>query len=152
MHIRRFSAQDSALYISLEAAFYADTDAVDHCIAPHHATRTFAALMEKSPLLDAFLAQDDSGEPLGFVLLALTWSNEAGGVAVWIEELLVLPAARGQGVGRALLAHVQQAYAHACRFRLEVTAQNTRASALYEQLGYVPLPYAQMVLDFPPVP
>lgn len=149
MEIRRFTPADRDTYLALAAAFYADGDAVDHPVPAHHAVRTFDALMAGTPYADAFLAEEN-GAPLGFALLALTWSNESGGQVVWIEELLTLPEARGRGTGRALLAHIQGAYPDATRFRLEVTPENTRAAALYRTLGYQPLDYAQMILDFPP--
>ena len=150
MKIRPFTPADEQTYLELAAAFYADGDAVDHPVPPHHAKRTFDALMSGIPFADAFLAEDDDGTPLGFTLLAITWSNEAGGLTVWVEELLVLEAARGKGVGRALMDAVRKAYPAACRFRLEVTRDNRRAIALYASLGYEPLPYDQMILDFPP--
>lgn len=149
MQIRRFIPSDRDTYLALAAAFYADGDAVDHVVPAHHAARTFDALMADTPFADAFLVEEDD-KPLGFVLLALTWSNEAGGLTVWIEELLTLPEARGRGVGRALMDQIRQAYPDANRFRLEVTRGNTRAIGLYESLGYQVLPYDQMILDFPP--
>ena len=149
MHIRRFTRGDRETYLALAAAFYADSDAVDHPVPAHHAARTFDALMNGTPFADAFLAAE-GGKPLGFVLLALTWSNEAGGLTVWIEELLTLPEARGRGVGRALMDKIRQTHPDANRFRLEVTRGNTRAINLYESLGYKVLPYDQMILDFPP--
>lgn len=150
MNIRTFTAQDEQMYLELAAEFYADSDAVDHPVPAHHAKRTFAALMERQPFVNAFLAEDDSGSPLGFTLLAITWSNEAGGLTIWIEELLVLSHARGQGVARALIEAVKNAYPQACRYRLEVTRENTRAISLYTSLGFQPLPYDQMILDYPP--
>ena len=149
MVIRRFTPGDRQTYLDLAAAFYTDGDAVDHPVPAHHAARTFDALMAGTPYADAFLAEDGSG-PLGFILLALTWSNEAGGLVVWIEELLALPHARGKGVGRALINQTREAYPDANRYRLEVTAGNARAIRLYASLGFTPLPYDQMILDFPP--
>lgn len=150
MVIRKFTRADEDTYLALAAAFYQDGDAVDHVVPAHHAQRTFAALMEGTPYADALLAEDEDGTPLGFVLLALTWSNEAGGLTVWIEELFVHDHARGRGVGRALMDAVRAAYPEAARFRLEVTADNVRATRMYRARGYVPLAYDQMILDFPP--
>lgn len=149
MRIRRFTKGDRETYLALAAAFYADSDAVDHTVPVHHAARTFDALMNGTPFADAFLAEE-GGKPLGFALLALTWSNEAGGLTVWIEELLTLPEARGRGVGRALMDKIRKTQPNANRFRLEVTRGNARAIGLYESLGYKVLPYDQMILDFPP--
>lgn len=149
MVIRKFKESDRQTYLALAEAFYADGDAVDHPVPPEHAARTFDALMDHTPYVDAFLAEEE-GTPMGFALLAITWSNEAGGLTVWVEELLVLEGARGKGVGRALMDTVQKAYPKASRFRLEVTQNNARAIQLYETIGYKNLAYDQMILDIPP--
>jgi ribosomal protein S18 acetylase RimI-like enzyme len=55
-----------------------------------------------------------------------------------IHDLAVLPTHRGRGVGRALLAAVEQ---HArskgcCKLTLEVQEDNPRARALYDSFGF----------------
>lgn len=54
---------------------------------------------------------------------------------------------RSRGIGRQLIAAVQEKYQNAARFRLEVTEANPRAAALYRTLGFTDLPYQQMVMD-----
>jgi ribosomal protein S18 acetylase RimI-like enzyme len=55
-----------------------------------------------------------------------------------IHDLAVLPEHRGRGVGRALLAAVEE---HArrkgcCKLTLEVQDDNPRARALYDKFGF----------------
>lgn len=56
----------------------------------------------------------------------------------FVHALHVIGAAQGQGVGRALLAHAEQAMAAAGQVvaRLETDTFNTRSRAFYAALGY----------------
>ena len=88
----------------------------------------------------AFLAQD-GGEPVGFVTVASgDESHSLLQPARWarVNSICVLERARGQGVGKALMARAE-AWAHAEgaeEIRLVVWAFNARAVRLYEELGY----------------
>ena len=146
MLIRSIRAEDRAFFCDAVRTFY-QSPAVCHAIPPHHAERTFDQLVQGTPYADCLIAQTDDGKPVGYCLLGLTWSNEAGGLCVWLEELMVEDALRGQGVGQQLIAAVRAAYPDAARFRLEVTDENPRAAALYRTLGFENLPYRQMIID-----
>ena len=72
----------------------------------------------------------------------------ARGMVVWVEELYLAPACRGKGYGGKVLQFLKTEYAgRAARIRLEVTAANPRARALYEREGFTVLNYTQMVLE-----
>ena len=144
--IRPIRAHDRTFFCDAVRTFY-QSPAVCHAIPPHHAERTFDQLMQGTPYADCLIAQTNDGKPVGYCLLALTWSNEAGGLCVWLEELMVDADCRSMGIGRQLIAAVQQKYPHAARFRLEVTDDNPRAAALYQALGFQQLPYRQMTMD-----
>ncbi len=145
MQIRKIEAKDEAAFLALINAFY-HTEGVLHSVPMSHARATFAALMERSPYVDCLIAEQDE-IPVGLAMLALTWSNEAGGLTVWIEELYVSDATRGQGVGTALLQAVHCRWPEAKRFRLEVAPNNEKAAALYATLGYKSLSYGQLVRE-----
>lgn len=146
MIIRSVQPADRAFFLESVCAFY-QSPAVCHVIPPDHAAHTFDLLMRGSPYADCLIATDETGGPIAYCLLALTWSNEAGGLCVWLDEIMVHENCRGKGVGRALIAAVREKYPDAARFRLEVTDDNPRAAALYHQLAFTDLPYRQMVLD-----
>ena len=146
LNIRRICAGDRDYFCAAVQAFY-QSPAVCHAIPEDHAARTFDALMPGSPYADCLIAADDDGRPVAYCLLALTWSNEAGGLCVWLDELMVDASQRSRGIGRQLIAAVQEKYRNAARFRLEVTEANPRAAALYRTLGFTDLPYQQMVMD-----
>lgn len=146
MRIRSICADDRAFFCAAVHTFY-HSPAVCHEIPDRNAARTFELLLQGSPYADCLIAEDENGQPVGYCLAALTWSNEAGGLCVWLEELMVDESQRSKGIGRKLIAAVQEKYADAARFRLEVTDENPRAAALYRALGFADLPYRQMTMD-----
>lgn len=146
MEIREILPWDKPHFCRMVRAFYA-MPAVAHPIPDEYAVRTFNQLMGDTPYLRCFVAADARDIPHAYCLCAVTWSNEAGGLCIWLEEIMVEDGLRGQGVGQKLIAAVRAAYPSAARFRLEVTEENPRAAALYAGLGFDALPYHQMVLD-----
>lgn len=149
MKIRSIAAHDHDYFIRAVHTFYR-SPAVCHPIPDSHAERTFALLMHGTPYADCLIAEDDAGIQRGYILISLTWSNEAGGLCVWLEEAMVDPDYRSGGIGRKLIAAAHEKYNNAVRLRLEVTDDNPRAAALYRILGFTELPYQQMIMDFPP--
>ena len=138
MRIRSIEKADREFFIDRCHAFYR-TPACDHEIPQQNAERTFELLMHGTPYADCLIAEDDDGTPCAYCLLALTWSNEAGGLCVWLEELMVDDEQRGKGIGCA-----------ASHLHLHIkNYQNT--IALYTMLGFEGLPYRQMILDTPPL-
>lgn len=107
---------------------------------------TFDLAMEQSPFL-RLLIIEDAGRPAGYGQLSFTYSNEVGGMVVFMEELYIRQAHRGKGYGHDFFAFVERAYPAVRRFRLEVRADNTKAIALYRRLGYSNIPYTQMGRD-----
>ena len=148
MQIRSIRADDRDFFCSSIHAFY-HSPAVCHEIPAQNAVRTFELLLQGSPYADCLIAEDEGGAPCAYLLIALTWSNEAGGLCVWMEELMVNESVRGQGIGRKMIAAVHEKYHNAARFRLQVTEENPRAAALYRILGFEDLPYRQMIMDTP---
>jgi GNAT superfamily N-acetyltransferase len=51
---------------------------------------------------------EDGGRPVGFALWYYTFSTFQGRHGIWLEDLFVDPAARGRGVGKALLRDLAQ--------------------------------------------
>jgi GNAT superfamily N-acetyltransferase len=48
------------------------------------------------------------GQPVGFALWFYTYSTFQGRHGIWLEDLFVVPEARGVGAGKALLQHLAQ--------------------------------------------
>ncbi|MCP3734193.1 GNAT family N-acetyltransferase [Sphingomonas sp. RP10(2022)] len=117
------------------AAFEREPDAVE-------ATEAMLtdALFGATPAAEAVIAEGD-GKPLGFALFFHNFSTWKGRRGLYLEDLYVTPAARGRGVGGALLRHLAAlAIARGCaRFEWSVLDWNADAIAFYRQMGAVGL-------------
>ncbi len=111
-----------------------------------HYDITLRLAIEGSPYVEVYVIECE-GTVVGYVQLSLTHSNEAGGQIVWIDELYILPAYQGRGLGSSALQYVFSSHPQAKRFRLEVCKTNSGAIALYAKLGFVLLDYTQYVID-----
>ena len=76
-------------------------------------------------------------EPVGFALYFFTYSTFVGRPSLWLEDLFVVPDARGQGAGKALLSSVARiAVRRGCgRMEWTVLDWNTPSIRFYERLG-----------------
>jgi ribosomal protein S18 acetylase RimI-like enzyme len=88
-------------------------------------------------------ARDGSGTLLG---LARTISDDES--ICYVQDLLVNPQFHRQGIGRALLEHLMERYAH-CRFFLlstdhESTPEGRRSHPFYRRLGFLSFEEKQM--------
>jgi GNAT superfamily N-acetyltransferase len=99
------------------------------------------ALGASPPHAEALIARLDA-EPVGFALFFHTFSTFLARRGLWLEDLFVLPEARGRGVGKALLRAVAGvAAARGCgRFEWSVLDWNAPAIRFYEGLGATVLP------------
>lgn len=143
--IRRFTAADRALYLDMAEAFY-HSPAVLKPIPRSYLERTFDEMMRSDVYVDGFLLEY-GGEPAGYMLIAKTFFQEPGGLAIWVEELSILEPFQRKGLGSEALKWVKARYPDCRRIRLEVERDNERAIRLYERLGYEELKYYQMVWD-----
>ena len=143
--IRRFVPEDRSLFLAMAEEFY-HTSAVDHVVPHENFEHTFDMIVAGTPYADGIILEKD-GQPAGYALLSLTYSNEAGGLCVLLEEIYVREDFRGCGLGKEFFSWTENRYPQARRFRLEVTASNARAAALYTRLGYKKLDYVQMIKD-----
>ncbi|MCB9731240.1 MAG: GNAT family N-acetyltransferase [Deltaproteobacteria bacterium] len=88
------------------------------------------------------LVVTDGDEPVGYMILIAFWSNELGGLCAIVDELFMIPAARGRGLGAAALEAVAAGrvpgFEDVVAVDLEVTPDNARARALYSRLGFRP--------------
>lgn len=109
------------------------------------AVGTLEALTEhlgaEHPVIEALLAEDAGGAPVGFALTYTTYSTFQCLPGVYIEDLFVVPEARGAGVGGALLAAVAARAVDRGYGRMEWTVLdwNEPAIAFYRRLGGRPV-------------
>jgi ribosomal protein S18 acetylase RimI-like enzyme len=83
------------------------------------------------------IARSEAGEPLGFATVYWSWQTLSAARAGVMNDLFVVPEARGQGVGRALIEECRRR----CRERgaaqlvWETAPDNEAAQRLYRTLG-----------------
>ena len=124
--MRTFYASPAVLSNGSEEIFDADIEA---CVS-------------SSPYLEGYVFTE--GESLmGYAMVAKSFSTEFGKPCKWIEDLYILPQYRGQGIGSAFFAFVEQKYPDSL-LRLEVEEENERAVCVYGKNGFEVLPYMQM--------
>lgn len=142
--VRLLSPADKELFLAMSREFY-ESDAVLHRIPEAFHQATFAELMRSAEYAEGFLLEQD-GQACGYALLAKSFSREAGGIVIWIEELYLRPQARGKGLGGFFFDWLAE-NRPAARYRLEVEPENEGAVRLYGRKGFLPLPYGQMVRE-----
>ena len=110
------------------------------------ASRAFEALLAAPQLGAVWLAERD-GLAVGHVVLTVAFSMEYGGLRGFIDDLYVLPAARGRGIGAALLAAARDgALARGVRaLCVETGLANHPARGLYARAGYVDSEHALLM-------
>lgn len=140
--IRKISVCDEALFLAMSAEFYA-SDAVLHDVPAEYHRRCFDELMRSEDYARGFMLLHD-GLEAGYALLSISYSREAGGRCVWIEELYLRPEYRGQGGAHFFFDWLEE-HIPAARYRLETEPDNYAAKKLYCSLGYVPLDYEQLI-------
>jgi GNAT superfamily N-acetyltransferase len=94
------------------------------------------ALFGERPAAAALIAERD-GEALGYALFFPTFSSFLASTGVWLEDLFVRPANRGEGVGTALLSAVAACVRERGGERLEWAALdwNELALGFYRRIG-----------------
>ena len=95
-----------------------------------------AALFGERPAAECLLAEMD-GTPVGVALFFTNFSTWTGKPGLYLEDLFVMPDARGGGIGKAMLVHlagIASARGYA-RFEWSVLDWNTPAIGFYTALG-----------------
>ncbi|SDU14495.1 GNAT family N-acetyltransferase [Stappia sp. ES.058] len=91
------------------------------------------------PAFSALIAETDAGDLRGALLCSPVFSTTYGGAGVYVSDLWVSDDARGQGLGRRLLAAATEMAPESwdVRFlKLAVYDDNPRAAAFYDRLGF----------------
>jgi len=96
-------------------------------------------LIVEQPEVGRIYCARQGGRVVGMVSLLFTISTAVGSRAAWLEDMVVLPSQRGQGIGEQLLRHaIGAARALGCR-RITLLTDSTNSSAMrfYERAGFV---------------
>ncbi len=142
---RPATARDRAILTDFFDEFYSSS-AVLHAIPAQYHEAALNDIFSPNSTQRCLIAEVN-GAPVGYALLVLKYSHEAGGMELWAEELYLREAYRGHGLGSEFFRLLPEiARKENCRrIRLEVEPENVRARALYLRCGFEPLGYDQMV-------
>ena len=135
LHFRLAGPEDFPRIIAMLRAFYAE----DHIAYQPALVEPGLRQLLADPALGAVLLLEGEGlADAGYITLGWCFSVEQGGRFVLLDELYLVPAARGRGWGRQALALARDwaIVEGASVMRLEVNHHNVRAKALYLSAGY----------------
>ena len=124
--MRDFYASPAVLSGGSEEIFNAD---IDHCVGD-------------CPYIEGYIFEDENTIQ-GYAMVAKSYSAEFGRPCIWVEDLYIREAYRGQGIGSGFLRFLEHQYPDAV-FRLEVEEDNERAVKVYQKMGYEFIPYKEM--------
>ena len=141
--IRKFVPEDREYYIRFSTEFY-NSSAVDKPVPKEHFEQGFDEMMRSDVYVQGYMLVCD-GNNVGYCVTMKTYSVEAGGITIWIDELFVLEEYRSKGLGRELFKYIEEnGDKKLRRIRLEVELENGRAISLYKKMGFEPAPYDGM--------
>lgn len=130
------SADDMALLTSLVDSYARDSMGGGHPL-PSAVRQRLGTAFAAQPGTFALVAEDD-GNACAVAVCVLGFSTFYAMPLVNLHDLAVLPGARGKGVGRILLAAVENEAKQrgACKVTLEVRPDNLIARNLYESMDF----------------
>lgn len=141
--IRKFVPEDREDYIRFSTEFY-NSSAVDKPVPREHFEQGFDEMMRSDVYVQGYMLVCD-GNNVGYCVTMKTYSVEAGGITIWIDEVFVLEEYRSKGLGRELFKYIEEnGDKKLRRIRLEVELENGRAISLYKKMGFEPAPYDGM--------
>jgi len=136
IHVRPANPTDASNWVRMRQALWPDDDAAGHA---REVERFFAGQLRMP--LEVLLAVDGSGQPVGFAELSIRAYAEdcLTDQVAYLEGWYVVPTARRQGVGRALVAAAETwALAHGCtEFGSDALIDNEPSAAAHRALGFV---------------
>jgi aromatic-L-amino-acid decarboxylase len=97
------------------------------------------------------LARDQTGAPVAFATLLFTWSTTSAARAAVLNDLYVIPDARGHGLAEALIQRctTESARRGAAKLTWITRPDNQRAQAVYDRTGATRDPWVTYRVDLP---
>jgi GNAT superfamily N-acetyltransferase len=131
--------RDAAVLLALIRAL-AEYEKLTHLVVGTEA-QLREELFGARPVIEAVVGWED-GRAVGFALYFHNFSTFLGRRGLYLEDLFVVPEARGRGYGKALMRHVARiAVERECgRFEWAVLDWNQPAIEFYRSLGAEVLP------------
>lgn len=145
VHVRQAEAADRETIVEFNRRMALETEGkvLDEAVLRGGVGAALADPERRGPY---FLAEW-KGEVVGQLQFTYEWSDWRNGWFWWVQSVYVRPEARGQGVFRALFAHVEdlaRRRGDVVGLRLYVEAGNHAAQATYARLGLASAGYLML--------
>ncbi|NLC32959.1 MAG: GNAT family N-acetyltransferase [Clostridiales bacterium] len=145
--IRKIELKDRHDYEEMAREFYS-SEAVVSDVPDKSISDTFEEIINSSPFIQGYMLISQDQGIAGYALVAKSYSQEAGGKVLWLEESFIKPSCRSQGLAFEFLTFMKEELTgNMKRIRLEVEGGNENALALYRRNGFEKLPYMQLIID-----
>ncbi len=133
-HLRPARVSDCKTILEFIRSLAGYEKLLDEVVATEEALQ--ATLFGDRPYAEVVIAER-AGEPVGFALFFHTFSTFLAKPGLYLEDLFVLPEARGHGVGRALICHLAKVAVDRDCGRIDWTVLdwNEPAIGFYQRLG-----------------
>jgi GNAT superfamily N-acetyltransferase len=141
--MRRALPDDIPTLLTLMSEFYAEAG---YNLDRPFAEKAFSAILSEERLGYVWLI-DDGTKDVGYIVLALRFGMEYGGLIGCIDDLFVVPQSRNNGLSSAALLEVRD-FCDKIGVRaitVEVGFSNGPAQAVYRRLGLAEAPDRQLL-------
>ena len=139
--IRLMQPEDKAAVMEMMQVFYASPAVLSNG-SEEIFSNDIDACVSDSPYAEGYIILQEN-QIAGYGMIAKSYSTEFGKSCIWIEDIYLKEAFRGQEIGKVFFDFITEKYA-GCIFRLEVEEENQRAIRLYKKCGFEVLPYMEM--------
>ena len=135
--------EHAAAVLAMLDAYSADPMGDGHPLSAEARAKVIAGL-RAHPTTLVFLAFH-AGVPAGIATCFRGFSTFAARPLINVHDFFVVPALRGRGIGRALMAAVERKAraTGCCKLTLEVQENNARARRLYDACGFSQAQYVE---------
>ena len=108
MNIRKMQRADKRAVIDMMRTFY-HSPAVSTNGSEEIYERNVENCLKENPYLEGYVFEVD-GQPRGYSLIAKSYATEYGCQCVWIEDIYIREACRGQGIGSDFLHFIRNVH------------------------------------------
>ena len=151
LKIRKIEKDDFQTIFDMMRTFY-DSPAVLYEVGSDILMKDIEACVDSgNPFIEGYIFDID-GISAGFSMVSKSFSTEAGGLTLWIEDLYIKPEYRGKSIGTKFFNFLESNVSeNTVRFRLEVEEDNIKAINVYKKCGYKESTYIQMLKEINPL-
>jgi ribosomal protein S18 acetylase RimI-like enzyme len=133
VELRVSGVADEAVLLEFARAFHAEDG---HPLTGRGAA-AIGLVVRGHPLGRAWLIEE-AGQVIGYAVLGLGFGIEYGGADAFVDDLYLVPPARGRGIGRTVLRllELEARSLGLAALSLVVDPDNRRARRLYDRAGF----------------